>query len=198
MPRKIILPQGLKINNIEFIEDLNISHSDGKRICLLKCHCGKKFKYATSRFNKGKVKSCGCLSKSKLSIINKYYTNENYSFTIIINKILKCKNKIDKNGKSRVDRIGFDLTEDQIKSIWIKQNGKCFYTGIKLILPNSYPESYNEFSPSIDRIDSNKPYTISNVQIVHKKVNFMKQAMTHDEFILFCKLINDNFQNHKE
>jgi hypothetical protein len=193
MPGKIILPKGLKINNIEFIEDLNIADADGKRICLLKCHCGKIFQYATTKFNSKKLKSCGCLSRSKLSIINKTHMNKNYSFTIIINKILKCKNKIDDSGKSRVDRIGFDLSEDQLENLWIKQNGKCFYTGIKLILPNSYPESYHKLSPSIDRIDSSKPYTISNIQIVHKQVNFMKQSMTHDEFIHFCKLISNNF-----
>lgn len=174
-----------KNNGIIFINDIETKTKSGHRMCLLKCHCGKTFEYNTSKFNLGKVKSCGCLSNSKLLILSKTSLNPDYPFYVILNKI--------RTRKKRANKIGFDITEEQLKELWIKQDGKCFYTGIKLILPKSFPQSYHKLSPSIDRIDSSKPYTISNIQIVHKQVNFMKQSMSHDEFIYFCKTISNKF-----
>ena len=45
---------------------------------------------------------------------------------------------------------------------------------------------------SLDRIDSNKGYTIDNVQWVHKDINKMKMDLEEDVFIDNCKLIIEN------
>lgn len=42
---------------------------------------------------------------------------------------------------------------------------------------------------SIDRINSNKGYSLSNVQWVHKTINKMKCKLSDDEFIAFCKAV---------
>jgi hypothetical protein len=50
---------------------------------------------------------------------------------------------------------------------------------------------------SLDRIDSSKGYTLGNIQWVHKWVNLMKQDMTDQEFIEWCKTIT-NFNTSKK
>lgn len=99
---------------------------------------------------------------------------------------------------SRIDRtrkIHFDLALEDLDLQYEKQDGKCFYTGIKLTLPQN-PQQFRfdtqSYNVSIDRIDSNKGYTKDNVQLVLKCVNFMKQSMSHEDFLEMCKLIVEN------
>jgi hypothetical protein len=42
---------------------------------------------------------------------------------------------------------------------------------------------------SLDRIDSKLPYTISNIQWVHKSINIMKNKLSQQEFVRLCKLV---------
>jgi hypothetical protein len=49
-----------------------------------------------------------------------------------------------------------------------------------------------DFSASLDRIDSSKGYVKGNVQWTHKTVNIMKQAMSDEELIDWCKVIVKN------
>ena len=42
-------------------------------------------------------------------------------------------------------------------------------------------------SASLDRIDSNKGYTVDNVQVISNMANMMKNAATDDELIMFSK-----------
>ena len=46
---------------------------------------------------------------------------------------------------------------------------------------------------SVDRIDSNKHYSIDNIQLVCVKINIIKWDLPLDEFIKTCKLVVDNF-----
>jgi len=85
-------------------------------------------------------------------------------------------------------RLG-DLTLDNLVELWNKQNGICPYTGIKLVLPK-YNEKHQIFeTASLDRINSNKPYEKENVVFVSLPINLMKNSMTEEETITFCKKI---------
>lgn len=69
------------------------------------------------------------------------------------------------------------LTLDDLKSIY-PHNGLCPIFGFKLEW-NS--KGFRETSPSIDRIDSSKGYTIDNVQIISWKANRIKSYATIEE-----------------
>ncbi len=188
MGKKLKLDKRIKRNSITFIKDITEKSSDGHRMCLLKCHCENEFKCITTRFNNGNIISCGCKSRSKTAIIRKVWNDPDYPFYVIFKRM-------EKGDKKRKHHTFQTITIDAtyLKQIWEQQQGKCFYTGIQLILPKSFPESHNPLSPSIDRIDSSKGYIPDNIQIVHKQANFMKQSLSHDEFITFCKLISSRF-----
>lgn len=66
-----------------------------------------------------------------------------------------------------------------------KQEYKCALSG----LPIKFINSTNK-TASLDRINSDKGYTIDNIQWVHKKINHMKMEMNQQEFIETCKLVS--------
>jgi hypothetical protein len=83
--------------------------------------------------------------------------------------------------------IGFTI--EDIYNIWILQNKKCKLTGLNIGWGDL---DDNKNSASIDRIDSDKGYTLDNIQLVHKDVNLMKNKFDQQYFIDMCKLIVEN------
>jgi hypothetical protein len=82
-----------------------------------------------------------------------------------------------------------DLTLDDLLEQWNKQNGKCPYTGIELKLPQARKRHQMFEMASLDRVDSNKPYEKNNVVFVSTPINYMKNSMTEEETVAFCKKI---------
>jgi len=85
-------------------------------------------------------------------------------------------------GNARRTDKEFCITEDFIKELYEKQNGKCFYTGRKMNLDLSYPDSM-----SIDRVDSNFGYIESNIVLCQYKINVMKNNLSVKDLIGICK-----------
>lgn len=84
------------------------------------------------------------------------------------------------------------IDETYLKSLWLKQNGICPYTGWKLILPTNVSGWINGLqkeSASLDRIDSSKGYVDGNVQFVSVMANWAKNNRTDKELIEFCKAV---------
>src|SRR5207253_5662498 len=76
------------------------------------------------------------------------------------------------------------LTFNDIKQQWDKQEGLCYYTGVKMsTLPN------NKYYFSIDRYDSNNGYTSNNIVLCCNTVNIMKQSLSHSDFLDWCNRI---------
>ena len=63
--------------------------------------------------------------------------------------------------------------------------GKCSLTGWDLSM------CYTNGTASFDRIDSDKPYEIGNVQWVHTMVNMCKNKYDQNKFIEMCRAIAD-------
>lgn len=82
-----------------------------------------------------------------------------------------------------------DLTLDDLFEQWNKQNGKCPYTGIELKLPQARKRHQLFEMASLDRVDSSKPYEKNNVVFVSTPINYMKNSMTEEETVAFCKKI---------
>lgn len=74
----------------------------------------------------------------------------------------------------------FTITIENIWDIYIAQDKVCALSGV--------PISFND-TASLDRIDNSIGYIKSNIQIVHKDVNYMKYTYSQDYFIKMCNLV---------
>ena len=88
------------------------------------------------------------------------------------------------NAKRR--HIEWNLVIEQIKSLPMV----CYYTGLPLTLEIGKPNTM-----SIDRVDSSKPYELSNIVPCCSMVNAMKQDFETNEFIEMCKRIVNHQSN---
>ena len=86
----------------------------------------------------------------------------------------------------------FNLTLEDLKILWEKQNGICPYTGIKLKLPSYTTKVPIEERASLDRIDSTKGYVVGNVQYVSTPINFLKGTMSDIQTKEYLKKIVQN------
>lgn len=74
------------------------------------------------------------------------------------------------------------FTFDHLLELLEKQDGRCAVTR------KIFTFEGNELGTnvSIDRIDSNKPYSAENVRLVCAAVNYMKRRMNDDELLDWC------------
>lgn len=92
------------------------------------------------------------------------------------------------NGAKSRRKIPFKLTIKQAWSLFLKQDRKCALSD----LPLSFPEKWDSTgTASLDRINSDGPYSTANVQWVHKDINKMKNSFDQDYFKELCKLITN-------
>ena len=87
-------------------------------------------------------------------------------------------NKVRNGAKER--NISLEVTPADMHALWVAQDRKCALTGLLLVMGDT---------ASLDRIDSKKPYTVDNIQWVHKVVNIMKNDFTEDVFIAMCACV---------
>jgi len=84
-------------------------------------------------------------------------------------------------------RLGTSSYAKDIKELWNKQNGRCFYTN-EILVPGKNASIDHQIPTS--RGGNND---ISNLRWVTTQVNMIKSSLTHEEFIQFCKNIAENF-----
>lgn len=161
------------------------NNSKGRKIGVFICDCGNLVKRAIYHVYTLENANCGCSNRPKLSILKSRY-GDDYPFIFLLQRIGSNV------GSMKSKTVDLTLTIQDLKTIWERQDGKCFYTGVDLKMPVSKSDSVNNRTPSIDRIDSNLGYTLENTNMVLKEVNFMKHTSSHADFIDMCKLIADN------
>lgn len=80
-------------------------------------------------------------------------------------------------------------------SLWLEEKilaGVCEVTGIPFDLTSqtsSTVHAKNPWVPSIDRIDSSKPYVKDNVQLVVYMYNVCKAEFAHADVVKFCRAV---------
>lgn len=141
------------------------------------CECGNVKIIDGHSLRRNKSLSCGC---SRLDLGEK---NSCWKGCGDISGSLFCAYRHSASKRN----LQFDITIKQIWELFLKQNRKCILTNLPIYFPINR-KSYNG-TASLDRIDSSKGYTISNVQWVHKQVNEMKMDQDEKNFIEFCHLI---------
>jgi len=134
--------------------------------------------------NKRTAKENGFPNKAKENSINALWKGYEEISLSSFNNI--------KNGA--IDRnIEFYITIEDAWNQFIKQERKCALTGLSIgFIPKGTPRKYKLWqTASLDRIDSSKPYTIDNIQWVHKDINQMKWQFNQQKFIEYCKLVSN-------
>lgn len=91
--------------------------------------------------------------------------------------------------KNRAKRraIEFNLPPNFIHELYIRQGGACARTSVTLLASDSPGKSRShKHTASIDRVDTNKGYTVDNVELVSYICNSAKNAFTHEDLYEFC------------
>lgn len=179
--------------NVEFTNDNKIKY-------IVKCSCGHE-QSVRAYFLTTKRQTC-CRKCSQRKAAYKFESRRNFidrSHDGIGNFTKTCYSYFKNNAYRRDIEWDNKLTLKVLWDLFIKQNKKCKLSGLDIDFTENRVNSNVDFkntTASLDRIDSKKPYTINNVQWVHKDINRMKWAFDEKYFIKLCKLIvnHDNFE----
>jgi hypothetical protein len=150
----------------------------GGLLCL--CDCGNEKILPSSRLTLNQQVSCGCIMKEKQGKKHHFFKGYEEISQSVFNKIRE--KAIERN-------LCFEVTIKELYDQFIKQKKLCAISGVAIKFKKNHKD---EQTASLDRIDSSKPYTIQNIQWVHKKVNTMKWNINQDQFIEWCKIIAKN------
>lgn len=149
---------------------------------MCRCECGKEKLVIAHHLLDGTTKSCGCL-------ISNTGNNSNLwkGFGEISGQIWKTY----QNGAKRRN-LEFSISIEDAWNLFLKQNRKCALTGQDICF--SPKESLKSIikTASLDRIDPNKGYCLTNVQWIHKDINWMKQDFDEHYFLKMCKMVVDH------
>jgi hypothetical protein len=141
-------------------------------------------KYFTARLHdvlRRHVVSCGCLRGRNN---RKGTTHISRTYFSIIKQHAQCKQRKSRNYE-------FNITIEYITELLIQQNFKCALSGLPIVA--GYDIS--KMTASLDRIDNKKGYVPSNIQWVHKDINWLKQDFEENYFIMLCKNVA---KHHKD
>ena len=111
----------------------------------------------------------------------------NHTQEQVINKLLNGLKNSAKSREKKGRTCEFKLTSDDIYNLIEKQNNKCAYSNIELKWEYNHPHK-----ASIDRINSDKGYTIDNVHLVSHISNQAKSDLTEKNFLEMIKQIYEH------
>lgn len=151
---------------------------------------GSWCKLCTKQYNKNYRQ----LNKKKLKRLNKKWRENNAEHY----KKIKYSYYASKRGRivelcksaaKRAKEKGLDytLSFEIVEAIWEKQNGCCALTKIEFQIPQERIGKASPFSPSIDRIDCSKGYTLNNVRLVCVAVNYALNEFGEAIFKQICE-----------
>jgi len=89
--------------------------------------------------------------------------------------------------------IGFNLGIEDAWNLFIKQGQRCALSNVLITLSRHAAAGapvWKEITASLDRKDSSKGYFLSNVQWVHKEINYIKRGLSQKEFIDWCVAVS--------
>lgn len=79
-----------------------------------------------------------------------------------------------------------EITLQDLKYQWEKQNGICPYAKVKMNLRNYSKKPKNLlYRASIDRIDNSKDYTKDNIEFICLPINYLKSTFTKEQVLEF-------------
>jgi len=149
---------------------------------LCECKCGSTREFSTAVVNRQQQRSCGCYLHSVEFKINGPLWN---GYGEIHGK---WWNGFKKGALKR--KHEFKISIEYAWELFLKQDRKCSLSGLPLVFSSTTRGfQHGETTASIDRINNKIGYIESNIQWVHKDVNYMKQKYNQEYFIEICKFI---------
>ena len=137
----------------------------------------------------------------KLEEKQKYNHNNNRTWSGDLHRFLNRHVWQGSRKRAKKSKIRFDLTLQQVISMWYHQNGICPGTGVKMEYQVSSPLRVSQ-----DQIIAGNGYTLDNVWLTTQGFNFMKNKYTlvevrdlvvNSRTQLFDKVYTD-FINHRK
>lgn len=121
--------------------------------------------------------------KGVKSLCKKHYKEQASKWAknnLIHYRVISAKNRAKYKG------LEFNIELKDILDLLEKQNYCCYYSGVK------FDNDKEDYTMSIDRIDSLKGYTKDNIILVLSCVNYMKNNMKEE---IFLDIVNKIFIN---
>ena len=84
-------------------------------------------------------------------------------------------------GNQSTKRHEVTITENDLRSLWHTQDGRCYWLKIKMSLNDLYV-AHSPFAPSVDRIDNTKGYHIDNIVLCTRFANKGRGAYNSKDF----------------
>lgn len=117
------------------------------------------------------------IKRQEKMVIQKKWRHNNY----IHYRVCGAKHRAKRNN------LVFELTDEIIESKFQQQNGLCYISKQKLsLIENDW------HGLSLDRLDSDKGYTVDNTILVTKFVNTGKNNLPLDIYLKYIKEISEN------
>jgi hypothetical protein len=170
---------GQKFNKLTVISKAESKYNGHSKMSmwLCRCECGQTKIVAGCSLRSKNTKSCGKCPNRKAhnrkghgEISGAYWANLRHG------------------AESR--KIEMSITEKQAWDLFLQQERKCAISGVELIFASNYMKGGAAIqTASLDRIDRRKGYIIGNVRWVHKHINMMKNVLSDEEFIGWCKIV---------
>lgn len=158
------------------VEEVTERRARRGRVAIMRCSCGQTVLLpceSLKRSKRGRSRKCcgrACSALDKNIVSAK--------------RMQQTKARIKRAQKQGRD-LQFTISKRELSALWDAQNGRCALTDVELVMVRKR----NPGTASLDRIDSDGHYEIGNVRWVHKQVNVMRQTLTDQEFVKWCRLV---------
>lgn len=161
----------------------------GQWKCL--CDCGNYVTTVSYTLKSGNTKSCGCYKKER--------TSERHKGKIALKRLPDNQglwNQIYRKTKKNavVRNIEWQLTPEDVRKLGSLECNYCSHTGSNVVRdPEGHGSRILMFN-GIDRLDSNKGYTLDNVVPCCKTCNLAKHVMNEKEFYSWVGRVASKYQ----
>jgi hypothetical protein len=118
--------------------------------------------------------------EKQLAYARKYQAKRRESFEYRLQMLINASKQ-----RAALKHIKHTLTLDELKSIYPTDN-KCPVFGVELKFGDA---GFRDNSPSIDKIDPSKGYTLDNVQVISWRANRLKADATIQELELLLSFM---------
>lgn len=169
-------------------------NNNGQYFWIVKCDCGNEHRCLGTSLINGRTTRCTACTKQR-------WLDQNHLRATVVGELTSAwwSTRVVKRAsghnnsnflKGRKKTYELAVTMQEAWDLFQKQEGKCALSG----LPLDFPKDRNPHggTASLDRVDSEKGYTIDNVQWVHKDINRLKNVFDQSYFINLCKAVAKN------
>ena len=91
-------------------------------------------------------------------------------------------------------KVGWDIELEDVLELWDKQEGKCALTGLFMTYHKD-GSGRKDLNASIDRINPEIEYLVTNIQLVCSRANTLKHNLREDELYWWAKNIVEFKEN---